>query len=201
MSERFADKLKHWRLASRMKQTTLARMVGVTQGAVSRWERGLDIPSPSVFARLQALMSDQHRDEAIVERLFTARQVSKRALFDLDGLKLLAASRGLSELWPNFSAMVGRRFGTFLINESAALMNDEAFLTSVRRGEIAIVTGVSRRHLSIQTETPDVSILHRWHVRFRKLGAVVLIDAVYERCPEETNVGIEEIIRVYEIEI
>lgn len=201
MSDSFANKLKSWRVASRIKQATLAHLVGVTQGAVSRWERGLDTPSPGVFIRLREIMSDGHRDEAIAERLFTTRQAGLRNLFDFEGLKLLAASRGTAALRPIFASMVGRRFLPYLTDETGDLMNDEIFMADVRRGEVAVVTGVSVRHMTLKTEIDHVDRLHRWHARYRKNGPMILVDVVYDPCDPDTKPGVEEIIRLSDIEI
>src|SRR3990167_9169431 len=59
----FGTDLTAWRKANAIKQEYLAQMLGVSQSAVSHWERGRDVPSAQTALRLQALMSKTSRDE------------------------------------------------------------------------------------------------------------------------------------------
>jgi transcriptional regulator with XRE-family HTH domain len=49
--------IRRARQAAGLRQLDVARKVGVTRSAVSRWERGLDEPSPDRLAALTALLA------------------------------------------------------------------------------------------------------------------------------------------------
>src|SRR3989338_5755178 len=103
----FGTDLTAWRKANAIKQEYLAQMLGVSQSAVSHWERGRDVPSAQTALRLQALMSKTSRDELAIERASISRLAGLRALYDLDGVRLLARSQGFAALWPELATMSG----------------------------------------------------------------------------------------------
>lgn len=52
------DDIRRARKCAGLRQLDVARRVGVTRSAVSRWERGLDIPSPEHQAALATVLGD-----------------------------------------------------------------------------------------------------------------------------------------------
>lgn len=189
----FGQKLKAWRRASGIKQAAIATTLGVSQAAVSRWESGLDLPPGSVVSRLQALIAQGVRDELMIERRFIERRASVEAIFDFDGIRLLAASGGMTQLWPQFSRLVGRAFEARMIGESRLAVDDQSLRKSVIRGEVAVIVGVSTRHLDLDV---DSTIKHRWISRFRTDGQRILTSMVYEPCDQEISCGIQEVVRL-----
>lgn len=189
----FGQKLKAWRRANGIKQETIASALDVSQAAISRWENGIDVPSVAMLHRVQKLVSREVRDELAIDRQFLKRLSSVEAIFDLDGIRLKAASEGMSRLWPEFSRLIGRPFEPRMSDESRIVLDDTELRKAIVKGDVAIVAGVSVRHLDLNV---DNGIKHRWLSRFRLHGHRVLTTMVYEPCKQETPCGIEEILRL-----
>lgn len=183
----FGARLKLWRRANLVKQVSLAQDLGVTQAAVSRWENEIDTPSPVMARRLAELMS-RTRDPARPEMRFIEQQSSVRALFDLDGARLLATSKGFRTLWPKFAAMTDTPMADFMVGESASLIHDQDYHRQLCRGELVVVSGVSDRHVNLDIDT---AVRHRWHICKRTTGSRVLIEMAFEPCDATTPTGIE----------
>lgn len=182
--------LRQWRKTSNISQVILAQELNVTQAAISRWENGVDEPSPLHLALIRQKIACHQTEEAI-ERRFISRQISPRALFEADGMTLIASSRGLQELWPTFSAMIGTSMADNMIGESAPFVHDADLSRMVRRGDLTMVTGVSHRHLDVMFDEP---FLHRWHACTRRIGSRTLIELVFEVCEPDAHPGIEDMI-------
>lgn len=189
----FGQKLKAWRRASGIKQAAVGASLGVSQAAVSRWESGIDVPPTAILNRLQQLIALGVRDELTIERRFIERRASVEAIFEFDGLRLLATSGGMTGLWPQFSRLVGRSFESRMIGESRVVIDDQTLRKSILRGDIAVIVGVSTRHLDLEV---DDAIKHRWISRFRVDGQRILTTMAYELCEQEVCCCIEEIVRL-----
>lgn len=189
---RLGRKLKDWRRLNNMKQAGLASLLGVSQPTVSRWENGEDLPSPACMCRLRDILAGSLRDECALERLLIARQTSIRALLDLDGMRLDSVSIGYRQLWPDFSALIGVPLADRLINEARLILDDADLLRDIGAGAVGLVSGVSERHLDIDM---DEAIKHRWHICFRRYGARVYADVVFEPCAAEETAGVLDLIR------
>jgi len=189
----FGGRLRTWRRHNNLKQAALAQMLGVSQAAVARWERGLDMPGPERFARLRTLMSGAMRDEFALERLFVSRQSAIRALYDVDGVRLVATSAGFRHFWPDFSAFQDLPMADHMIGESRAMLRDGALGYHIRNGTLGLISGVSDRHTDMQVDT---AVRHRWHVCFRRHGARTLADMVYEACDPGLALGITDIVHL-----
>jgi hypothetical protein len=168
----------------------------VTQAAVSRWERGLDEPAPEVLRRLHDLMARTQRDELAIERAFLGRQAAMRALFDLDGVRLLGASAGMLAAWPNMTGLLDRRLSHHLVGDIARVLTDADFVHELRTGTIVLVTGVADRHLRL--DNPH-AFRHRWHARIRHYGDRTIIDMHYEACRADAPLGVEAILHLEDI--
>ncbi|WP_127089983.1 helix-turn-helix transcriptional regulator [Aquabacter cavernae] len=191
MHSDFPRHLKTWRRLNGIKQAALAEMLGVSQAAISFWESGRDTPAPGSMKRLKALMAHTARDEVRVERLFVQRQAGVRALFDLDGIRFIAASQGFQSLWPETSAFEGRFMADALANEARALIFGPDLRPSVLAGNLALASGVSERMTDLQT---DEAIRFRWHICFRRYGPRTLVDVVYEPCAPDLSTGITDLV-------
>jgi transcriptional regulator with XRE-family HTH domain len=188
----FSERLRRWRKLNHIKQAALAADLCVSQAAISRWENGLDLPTPAKLAALRTIMSKQG-DDLVAERLYTERLGTPRAMMALDGMQLLATSRGLSLMWPEFALLQGRRLEDHLVNEAASFFYSNELACHVRDGMPLIVSGVSDRHLSLQIDT---AFRHRWHACLRRLNNRTMIDVTYEPCAADTPVRIEDLLIV-----
>lgn len=189
----FGSRLRTWRRHNDLKQAALAQMLGVSQAAVARWERGLDMPSSERLARLRTLMAGNLRDELALERLFIGRQAAIRALFDVDGVRMVATSAGFRDLWPDFCAFIDQPMADRLVGEFQALLQDGDLGHHIRNGTLGLISGISDRHTDLQVDT---AIRHRWHVCFRRHGARTLADVVYEACAPDLAPGITDIVHL-----
>ena len=82
-------------------------------------------------------------------------------------------------------------FADDLINELAITVSDHALNQQLVRGEIVLMSGVSERHLALDT---DVAFHHQWHVCFKRSGVRLLAEMTYEPCPSDISVGITDIV-------
>lgn len=187
----FARQLRLWRHLNGLKQRALADMLGVSQTAISFWESGRDVPNPAQVAQIAALMTKTGRDEVAIERAFVARQSAVRALFDLDGIRLLASSQGFRSLWPLNADLEGRRLGDHLVNEARTLAFDDDLRHAIHEGTLGLASGISLRQTDLDL---DRTLLHRWHICFRRAGHRRLIDIVYEPCDADLAPGITDLV-------
>jgi len=195
-SNTFAATVRTWRRLNCMKQEALGAALGVTQSAVSRWERGLDEPSPDIARRLRDLVAQGVRDELAIERAFLGRQSSMRAFFNLDGIRLVGASAGVMAHWPHMARLLDRRLAEHLVGDVGRLFADPTFSTEVRAGDIILISGVADQHLRFENRN---AFRHRWHARIRSYGQHMISDMHYEVCAPETPMGIEGILRLDDI--
>lgn len=187
-----ASRLREWRKANKIKQASLACELNVTQAAVSRWESGLDTPTPDKMARLLSLMK-WNNVLTEIDQQFIRGLESNHALFDFDGVKLLAASRGLQRFWPIFTTLTGTAFGDMLIGEAANVLADREITSQITRGRSMLITAISQRHLSMDIDMP---VTHRWHARIRQANGNVLVEVAYEPSDPTLTPGIESIFGV-----
>lgn len=190
----FSTALRVWRKTNLIGQKNLAARLGVTQSAISRWETGAEQPSQKILGKLKDLMAE--RDPVRISRLMIERQGTIRALYDLDGIKLLCCSQGLSNVWPTLSAQTGSYFRDDLINEIQGLVERDNILQQAHKGEIAFISGVSERHIGAQIDT---QLKHRWHIQFIRHGLVSIGDMLYEPCAPDAMTGVEVIQYLDEI--
>lgn len=183
--------LASWRKAACVKQAVLAEWLGVSQAAVSNWETGRDAPSPRIAGRLADIMSPTAEDRYRLDRLAMTSQRAIRAAFDLDGVRLKMASRGLVQAWPAFSQLQDKRLIEHLVDEASFFLHDDSFTRLVRQGEVALISAVSDRHVQLNV---DDRFRHRWTAVFRSYGPQVLVDMTYETCATNADTGIESVV-------
>lgn len=70
----FGRRLKRLRRATGMKQSALAHVMRVDQATVSRWENGVQTPSPEQQAAVFTALSDHRADDAALKRLVGSSQ-------------------------------------------------------------------------------------------------------------------------------
>lgn len=183
--------LRSWRRMNNMKQAGLASLLGVSQPTITRWERGLDMPSRERMSQIIDLVAGTMRDEHALECLLIERQSSIRALIDMDGIKFRALSMGYRRFWPQFSAMTDLALADHLINETRSILDDDDLLRRIRKGAVGLISGVSDRHFSLQV---DDAFRHRWHICFRRYGTLVYADMVFEPGGEDAIPGVTDLV-------
>lgn len=145
---------------------------------------------------MAALRSKMARSDWVeLERLFIAKQVGVRALFDMDGVKLIGHSQGMQNLWPDFCTLQGVNFEERLIGPICAIA-DAATMSEIRHGELLMVSGVSAQHVDMQVDAP---YKNRWHISFKPYGSRMIADMVYELCDQAEPEGLESMCRADEL--
>lgn len=190
------ETLKTWRKAHGVSQQKLAAQLNVSQAAVSRWEAGVDTPSLELLGRIKALLEPATQHAISLEQLFIREQYALHVLFDLDGARLLAASRGYSAIFPRFSRLIGERFADHMVGETRVIFEDRHLHTSIKLGEIALMTGTTERHINHRY---DQAIRHHWTICFRKVGNRVLGDVAFELCKADAETKLDKIVRMDEL--
>jgi transcriptional regulator with XRE-family HTH domain len=188
--------LPRWRKAAGIKQDVLSELFGVSQGTVSRWETGKDVPSKRISLRLLDAMSASWKDRFALDRAAMSASKTVRASFDLDGVRLLMISQGLIAAWPTFAGKLNSRLIDHLVDESRQLMQDDSLLKSIRRGEVAMVSAISDRHVSLDM---DAGFLHQWTAVFRSYGTKVMVEMTYEKCETTAKKGVGRVLYFDEI--
>lgn len=188
--------VRDWRKANGVKQESLAAVLGVSQSAVSHWENGRDIPHRRLVGRLVDIMTATADERFRVDSLAIQQQGAIRASFELDGVKLLTASSGLMAAWPDFSKLMDVKLVERLVGEASQFMHDDAFLRSVRRGEVALISAVSDKHVQLDLDT---AFRHKWIAVFRSYGTKMVVDMTYEACDPLAETGVQSVIRYDEI--
>lgn len=183
--------LPGWRKASGIKQAVLAETLGVTQTVISNWETGKDRPGRRLMLRLVDAMSATASQRLELDRLAMQSSPAERASFDLDGVRLVTASKGLRAAWPTFATLGSRRLSDHLVDEARLFLHDTDFLKSARRGDVAVITAVSDRHVDLNM---DNGFLHRWTAVFRAYGTAMHIDMTYEPCAPDARKGVEQAV-------
>jgi len=191
---KLAKQIRTWRMASGMSQKLLAASLGVSQQAISYWEKGVDRPSSKVMSALRDLM--------MTDRSFMAEKVSVEnaklvsALVDIEGTKLVSTSRGFAQLWPSLLQYRDTPLENHLVGELAILAHDRQFRREIMGREIIAVTGISDRHLDFEN---DHAIRHRWHLRFRSIGFFHLGEMIFEPCDPSLATGIDGVVRLQDV--
>ncbi len=189
-SAQFGLLLRDWRKASGVKQESLATILGVSQSAVSHWENGHDIPHRRLVGRIVDMMAASSDDRLWQDHLVIRQQNAVQASFDLDGVKLLMASKGLTSSWPEFSKLIDMRLADLLVGESSKLVHDEDFVRSAQRGDVAMISGISDQHVMMDV---DSTFRHRWIAVFRSYGARMVVDMTYEVCDPLSQTGVQNV--------
>lgn len=195
-ASRFGAILRTWRRQNNLKQASLAHQLGVSQPAIARWEKGVDMPSPAMAARIRDLMSQSSNRELAVQKLLTERVSCIRALFDFEDMRLLAVSDGFRAIWPKFTEYLGVALRDDLVNEAALVSHDRHLRQEILDGNVGLISGVSVNHTRLQVVT---AIRHKWHASFRRFGTGVYIDMIYEPCSQDLNPGLIDVVRFDEV--
>lgn len=181
-----------WRQLHGISRVALAQALSVSVSTIRRWETGGTRPGRALRVRLLEMMRSDADDHLALTKLLIRQSRALSALFDFSDIRLLCASQGLSEVWPNFCAMTELPFLPFLTDDARRLMADRTFVRKVRQGQLLAISGVADRHVSLETDPP---FRHIWFATFRAYGPLILAELTYERCHATEELGIRNVIR------
>lgn len=123
---KWSDSITQYRRLRGLKQAALAEVLGVSQSAVSRWERGLDVPTPKAQRQMRGLMAApiSAREGGWLRTLVRQSRVS--GLLDAE-LRVREISDELLRIMQiERSDIVGRTPYEFVADEGEALRNLQA---------------------------------------------------------------------------
>lgn len=76
--------LRNWRIRSRLQQSAVAECLGVTQGQISRWESGRDVPRPHNIEAIRRLVWGQAAEPLQALRHFVENSQQMLLLIDAE---------------------------------------------------------------------------------------------------------------------
>jgi transcriptional regulator with XRE-family HTH domain len=196
-------RLRRWRRETGMTQQQLAEKLGVTQSVVSRWERGIETPGFRMIRRIEGLVAGADILSGLHRELAGMRTLSiGRALFDLDGLRLLGASHGFARQWPQThgGATLDTIQGVPLLDrvtgEVGAVLQDDETLYRMRCMEYVALSCVTERSTDLEIAH---GIRYRTHGAVRRIGAQTVLDVTYETVSPEVPLGLETAITIEDV--
>jgi CheY-like chemotaxis protein len=155
------DQILCFRKETGLSQHDLASFLGVRQRTVSRWERGVDQPSPAIMARLQALLGGKNGSPLSLAYDIVRKALVPLALIDGKGA-VLAASASFDSAALGKTEASGSSLPTVLVVEddesiaraTRAVLKRWRFLSvETARGETAVAM-VAKREVC-----PDIAIV------------------------------------------
>jgi transcriptional regulator with XRE-family HTH domain len=181
-----------WRRLNGLSRNQLGAKLAVSAATVRRWENGLTRPKKALAHRLLEMMRFDAAEHLALTKLLIQQSRSFSALFDFADVRLLCASQGLREVWPNFCSMMDLPFLELLTNDARRLMTNPGFLRKVRHGEILGISGIADRPISAETDPP---FRHKWLALFRAYGPQIVAELSYEPCQASEEPGLRALIR------
>lgn len=188
----FSARLRAWRRGNNLKQKSLANLLGVSQSAISHWEAGRDLPCPTAHAKLLDLMSAKTTSSVLSPDIsIVTRQLGLRTFGSVDGIRLLAVSRAMRQIWPESDIHIGKNLAEYAINQLADIYFNGSLMSSIRSGDVALISGVSERDFVLPECIPH---LCRWTYAFKKHGSDVFAELAIEPCESTEFPGIKDIL-------
>jgi len=179
-----------WRKENHVSLARVASFLAVAPKTVARWEAGLAEPSRGLRLRLTEMMC--HNSEQFdLQKLLIQQYSSFVALIDFDDLRLVAVSRGLQSLWPQFCALIGQPILSYLTTEAGDLLADRAFVRRVKQGDIIHVAGTSER---FDAAAANPVTRHRWSASYKTFATRLIAEVWYDPLPDLQPLGVHEII-------
>ena len=104
----FGVRLRRLRRACGFKQAHVARLAGVDQASVSRWESGAASPSPARAAAVLAMLQPARAEDAALRRLVESSSLVVHLVTDVDHVLLAASPRREAEWGVSATSLRGR---------------------------------------------------------------------------------------------
>jgi transcriptional regulator with XRE-family HTH domain len=144
MSENWAELVKLYRLRHGLTQERLARVIGVSQRTISRWERGEDRPSIDQQKRLRDL-GWQPSGPLLKSLAISVRHCpAPRALCRTQNLRLQALSRPAIEKRPSVTEWIGRDLAPIACGVLQEMLDDAPLQRAIAGREIAGIVTTTR---------------------------------------------------------
>jgi DNA-binding XRE family transcriptional regulator len=193
------EDIKYWRAVNRIKQETLASMLGVSRIAVSKWENGQSRPSRAIMRRLEQVMSEKHNGRLAEEIFITAPLQQMKVLTRGRHMNFVGVSKGFLAAFPDMTQFHGMEMRPHMMNEALHYCEGSDLLKEASSGDILMLTGVSNRVLGIGGPV-DEEFRMRWHTIVRHIDGELIHEVIFEPCAANTPTGFERVLRRCDIE-
>jgi transcriptional regulator with XRE-family HTH domain len=193
------DEISRWRSHNRIKQQTLASMLGVSHVAVSKWENNVSLPSKTMALRLADVMSNVNDSRLRTEIAIIAPQQQMKVLVRGHQIQLIAVSAGFRAAWPEMQVFIGQSMRPFLMNESLSYYDDSGLMAEAVNGDVLMVTCVSNRLLYVGGDVAE-NFRIRWYSIARRIGGELIHEVIFEPCAPGFTIGFEQVLRRSDIQ-
>ena len=184
------ERLRFWREQQGLSIAEIADAAAVSIQDVHDWETGRAEPPASLRYRLSEMMRGDASEQLLLRTVFVNGLRSYVSLIDVDDTRLIAASQGIRQLWPELAHAVGQPFLYQMTPEARSLMQDADFIRKIKRSEVVLASGASER-AGLVFGGP--SKRHKWTASFSSYGRKVIAEIWYD--PELTTLdaGVHQI--------
>lgn len=191
-----SERLRFWRKQQGFSIEKIAGAVATSVDEVRDWDAGITEPSPNLRYRLSEMMRFDAVEQLSLRKAFVTGLQSYVSLIDVGDTRLIAASNGLRQLWPELSSVVGQPFLQHMTPEARSLMQDKSFVGKIRRCEVVFASGASERAVD---RRPVMLERHRWTATFSSYGTKVVGEIWYDPEPTMLKIGVHELLTFSEI--
>lgn len=182
--------LFEWRQHNRLSRAHVAAFLAVTPKTVACWEAGATQPPRGLELRLTEMMRPDSAQQLALHKHVVQQYSSFVALIDFVDMHLVAASRGLQSLWPEFCSLIGQPVSVYLTAEAGALMADRTFVRRVKQGDIVQVSGTSERY---GAEAAGTETRHHWSASYKAYATCLIAEVWYNPRHASEPLGVLEI--------
>ena len=116
----FGRRLKQARRAAGVKQLVLTEALEVNQSTISRWEAGMQVPSPAVQQQAFDCLSACRRDDAVLRRLVESSAACLHLVEEATHVCLAYSKRRAAEWQSSDRGMLGTSLWQFATEEIQA---------------------------------------------------------------------------------
>lgn len=184
------ERLRFWRKQQGLSIAEIADAAAVSIQDVHDWETGRAEPPPSLRYRLSEMMRGDASEQLSLRTVFVNGLRSYVSLIDVDDTRLIAASQGIRQLWPELAHAVGQPFLPQMTPEARSLMQDADFIRKIKRSEVVLASGASERAGRIYG---GPSKRHKWTASFSSYGRKVIAEIWYDAELTTLDAGVHEI--------
>lgn len=123
----FGARLQALRRAQRVKQAALAEMLDVEQSTISRWETGIQSPTPEIQLEAFSILTSQSSNDSALRRLVEHSNDATHLIDDASHVCLAFSPRRGAEWRRDPTALIGRPLWGFATKE---IQLAEAFMAN-----------------------------------------------------------------------